>query len=371
MRRHITRMQVAGETSLWSDQFDRELTDICAIHDDISRAIANTLRLTMPEGRRPYDVDIDAYNVYLRARAMLARRGGADTKAAIELFQHAIRRDPAFAPAYAGLVGAYGVMSHQTLASGIVEAAFPPMQQAARKALELDPLLAEAHAAMGIIHARRYDWPNAQKSFRHAIDLNPSLTQTYISYWLTTLLLLERLDEAGRLLQVAQRGDPLSPIAHFELGFMKLVAGRFAEAVDHYTRARALDPDLPYLDQHFGRALTFAGRVPEALAWWGTRRDRHGGSWKDRPGVQPWLAVAYVMSGRRAEVEQMLKQHRQPYRRALMQAALGNRDQTFAELERAAEVVPHRVVPLLAYPEMRLLRGDPRLAALRTRLKLT
>jgi len=79
---------------------------------------------------------------------MLARRGGAGTKAATELFQHAIRRDPAFAPAYAALVGAYGVMSHQTLASGIVEAAFPPRQQAARKALELDPLLAEAHAAM-------------------------------------------------------------------------------------------------------------------------------------------------------------------------------------------------------------------------------
>jgi tetratricopeptide (TPR) repeat protein len=194
-------------------------------------------------------------------------------------------------------------MAFQTLSPGTVEAALPLMKQAADKALELDELLAEGHAAMGFVHAHEYDWENADKSFRRAIDLNPSLTQTYINYSTTTLVPQERLDEAERRLKDAVRTDPLSGIVHFELGALKLVAERFDEAIDHYTRAQALDPNLTYINQHLGRALSFAGRFSE-------------------------------------------------------------------ELNRAAGTVPHRVVALLTYPEMRLLRGDPRLAALRKKLHL-
>ena len=362
-------VQVAGDVPLWAERFDRELNDLFAIQSEISRAIVNKLRLTLGTGQRRYDINIDAYILYLKARARLGRRGGADAKAASELFQQVVQKDPVFAPAYAGLADAYGLMSHPTLSPGIVEAALPLMLQAAHKALEIDEFLAEGHAAMGFIYARQYDWENAQKSFRRAIDLNPSLTQTYINYWTTTLLPYERLDEAERLLQVAVRTDPLSPIVHHELGFLKLVAGRFDEAIDHYTRARALDPELPYVNQHLGRALTFAGRFSEALSFWETKMDPSGKvAYKDSPGGQPWIAAAYVMAGRRAEVEYWATVHDEPYRLALIHAALGNRDRTFEELDRAAGIVPHRVVPLLSYPEMRLLRGDPRLAALRKKL---
>jgi tetratricopeptide (TPR) repeat protein len=157
---------------------------------------------------------------------LLVRGGGPDAEAGSEVFQQ-VKKDLAFAPAYAGL---------------------------------LDEFLAEGHAAMGFIYSRRFDWPSAEKSFRRAIDLNPGLTQT------PQLLddnpaSTRKLDEAERLrlLTVAMRTDPLSaPVVH-ELGFMKLIAGRFDDAMDHYTRARAHDPSLPYVDQHFGRALTFAG----------------------------------------------------------------------------------------------------------------
>jgi eukaryotic-like serine/threonine-protein kinase len=371
LRVNVQLVQVAGDVPLWADRFDRELNDTFAIQDEISRAIVGQLRLTLGAGQRRYDINVETYNLYLRGRAVLGRRGGPDAKAAAELFQQVIERDPAFAPAYAGLAEAYGLMSHPTLSAGVVETALPLMQQAAARALELDELLAEGHAAMGFIHARQYDWANADRSFRRAIGLNPSLTQTYINYWTTTLLPAERLDEAEQLLTVAMRTDPLSPIVHHELGFMKLIAGRFDEAVDHYTRARALDPNLPYFDQHLGRALTFAGRYSEALALWDAKRDASGTAYyKDMPGAQGWISAAYVMAGRRAEVERFAKTHREPYRLALIHAALGNKDRTFEELERAAQVVPHRVVPLLVYPEMRLLRGDPRLAALRTKLRL-
>jgi TolB-like protein/Tfp pilus assembly protein PilF/predicted Ser/Thr protein kinase len=368
LRINAQLVQVAGDVPLWAERFDRELEDVFAIQDEISRAIVNKLRLTLGTGQRRYDIDIAAYHLYLKARALVGRRGPVHPKAASELFQQVITRDPAFAPAYAGLADAYALMSHATLSPGVVESALPLMQQAAEKALELDPLLAEGHAAMGFIHSRHYDFENAEKSFLRAIELDPSLTQTYTNYWTTTLLPLERFNEAERLLHVALRNDPLSGAVHDHLGFMKLVAGRFDEAIDHFTRARALDAGLSFVDNHIGRALTFAGRLPEALSWFDVQI---GGSGKNlAEGMRPWMAVAYVRAGRRATIEEWAEESDEPYRRALFHAALGNRDQTFEELDRAADIVPHRVVPLLVYPEMRLLRGDPRLEALRKKLRL-
>ena len=173
-------------------------------------------------------------------------------------------------------------------------------------------------------------------------------------------------------MEEAVRTDPLSSAVHDHLGVMKLVAGRFDEAIDHFTRAHALDPNLAFLDQHLVRALTFAGRLSEALSFRENKIDQVTGKVysKDSPGWQPWIAAAFVLSGRRAEVEQWAAVHNEPYRLALIHSALGNTDRTFVALNRAAEIVPHRVVPLLSYPEMRLLRGDARLAALRKKLRL-
>ena len=94
------------------------------------------------------------------------------------------------------------------------------------------------------------------------------------------------------------RTDPLSSAVHDHLGFMKLVAGRFDEAIDHFTRAHALDANLAFLDQHLGRALTFAGRLSEALSFCEARMDPTGKvHYKVLHGGQPWIAAAYVMAG--------------------------------------------------------------------------
>ncbi len=179
LRINARLVQVAGNVPLWAERFDRELNDLFAIQSEISRAIVNKLRLTLGTGQRRYDVNIDTYILYLKARALVGRRGEQNARTAAELFQQVVKSDPAFAPAYAGLADAYGLMSQPSLAPGIVEAALLLMQQAANKALELDEFLAEGHAAMGFIYSRQYDWENAQKSFRRAIELDPSLTQTY------------------------------------------------------------------------------------------------------------------------------------------------------------------------------------------------
>ena len=119
------------------------------------------------------------------------------------------------------------------------------MRPAAEKALRLDPLLAEAHAAMGLLDSRKLDWQNAEESFRRAIELNPSLTRTYTTYTLSTLAPLGKLDEAARLLDEALRADPLSLDVGRVLANVQIMAGRYEEAIANLQRVRTVDPDFP------------------------------------------------------------------------------------------------------------------------------
>jgi TolB-like protein/tRNA A-37 threonylcarbamoyl transferase component Bud32/Flp pilus assembly protein TadD len=373
LRINAQLVQVAGDVPLWAEQFDRELKDVFAIQNEISSAIANKLRLTLGRGQRRYETNLEAYELYLTARAVVARRGTSNAQKAAELFEQVIKTDPAFAPAYAGLADAYAFMSMDiegrpdrpggTAPAPMIssETALSRMRPAAVKAIELDPLLAEAHAAMGLLHSRERDWENAQRSFQRAIDLNPSLTRTYTNYVTSTLIPLGRVDEAARLLEEALRADPLSLDVRRELAMVQIMAGRYEEAIANLQRVRAVDPSFPFGDLFLARALTFAGRLAEALPLWEKM--------KDGPG-RHWMAYAYVMAGRRAEVERMAAANDHPFRLAIIHAALGDKDRAFEALDRAADILPQRVGLLLMHPEMAPLRGDPRFAAVRRKLGL-
>ena len=371
LRINAQLIEIAGDVPLWAEQFDRELKDVFAIQNEISSAIVNKLRLTLGRGQRRYETNLQAYELYLTARAVVARRGTSNAQKAAELFEQVIKTDPAFAPAYAGLADAYAFMSMDIQgrpdqpgrpAPISSETALSRMRPAAVKAIELDPLLAEAHAAMGLLHSRERNWENAQASFQRAIELNPSLTRTYTNYVTSTLIPLGRLDEAGRLLEEALRADPLSLDVRRELAMVQIMAGGYEEAIANLERVRAVDPSFPFGDLFFARALTFAGRLAEALPLWETR--------KDEPGWQFWMAYAYVMAGRRAEVERMAAAHDHPYRLAIIYAALGEKDRALLALDRAADILPQRVGLLLMDPEMASLRGDARFEAVRRKLGL-
>jgi TolB-like protein len=361
LRINAQLVQVAGDVPLWAERFDREIKDVFAIQDEISRAIVNKLRLRLGSGQRRYETNLDTYELYLTARAVVARNDTPSARRAAELFEQVIARDPAFAPAYAGLVDAYAFMSRE-IQEIPFEAVLSRMRPAAVKALELDPLLAEAHAAMGLLYSRERDWANAQRSFQRAIELNPSLTRTYTTYAISTLAPLGNLDEAARLLEEALRADPLSLDVRRVLANVQIMAGTYEEAIANLQRVRTVDPGFPYGDLLLARALTFAGRLAEALPLWETR--------KEQPGWQFWMAHAYVMAGRRAEVERMAAAHEHPYRLAIIYAALGDKDRALQALDRAADVLPQRVALLLMYPEMAPLRGDARFAAVRRKLGL-
>jgi TolB-like protein/DNA-binding winged helix-turn-helix (wHTH) protein len=154
-RKRITAqlVEVADDVPLWAGQFDRDIQssgDVFVVLDEISRAIVNRLRLTLGRGQRRYDLDLDTYELYLKGRALAARKDVPSLEEAAGLFEQVIVKDPAFAPAHAGLANAYALMSEPTSSQLPFETAHAILRPAAIKARELDPLLAEAHAAMGL-----------------------------------------------------------------------------------------------------------------------------------------------------------------------------------------------------------------------------
>ena len=360
LRINAQLVRVPDDVPVWSKRFDRTLEDVFAIQEEISRAIVNELRLTLGRGQRRYQTNLAAYDLYLRGRALVARRGPQSAAQAARLFEQVIAIDREFAPAHAGLADAYAAMSW---AIDAPETALAGMRPAAVKALEIDSELAEAHAAMGITYAREFDWENARSSFEYAIRLNPNLSQVRTSY-ASTLVKQGRAAEALDILAGAMEMDPFSLAVKREVGMAQFVGGRHEEAIVNLRQVVAADPDFTYAANLLARALTFAGRPEEAIALWESR--------PQPPGWERWLMPAYVKLGRRADVDRLLNLPRNahPYRQALNYAALGDKERTFEALSRAAVVAPQRTAAVLAYPEMSLLRGDARLDQLRKRFNL-
>ena len=216
LRINAQLVRVRDDFPLWSGRFDRELTDVFAIQDEISRGIVNNLRLKLGRGRRRYETSVEAYDLYLRARALPIQRGLSGYDQSIGPFEEAIAKDPSFAPAYAGLAAAHAVRSGQfrfDLADELTK-----MRAAAEKAIQLDPLLAEAHDALGMAYARDAQWEQSEKSFRRAIELDPSRSMSYAHFAMFLLLPLGRIEEALQQMRVAEKADPLSPDVHANSG---------------------------------------------------------------------------------------------------------------------------------------------------------
>jgi tetratricopeptide (TPR) repeat protein len=295
------------------------------------------------------------------------QRGGGGVQSAqkaVEYLQQVIALDPAFAPAYAGLADAYAYMSLPTYQGMPVSKAQGLMRTAALKALELDPDLAEAHAAMGVVYARDLDWARSQRHFEQAIALNPSLSQVYTSYSFFTLRPLHKFEEAERLLNGALQSDPLSLDVWREIAEVDFTVGRYDEAIALLQRVRAVDSQLLDADVVLARALTCRGRVEEAIALYDTI---------DPPatGVPHYRAYAYAKAGRRSDAEALaVANDRYAYRAAIIYTALGDRDRAFEALDRTADREPQRVPLLLTWPEMASLRSDPRFLAIRKRFGL-
>jgi serine/threonine-protein kinase len=355
-------VRVADEATVWTQEYDRPAGDLFAIQDEIARGIATTLGLS-PSPKRRQTTQLDTYELYLRAQSLIVKGGIDNAIRAIPLLEQVIARDPGFAPAYARAAGAYALMSWQLQAGDGSPAlsnaeAVERMRPLAKKAVELDPLLAEGHAAMGDTYAREQGWNQARESYERAIALDPSLTDNATNYAYSVLLPLGEVPLALRHLEAALIMDPQSLDVRRSLAFSQIVAGRYDEAIGHLRRVLRTDPDYPHTSLPLARALTFSGKLVEAEALWSTRNR------------VVWAAHLDVRMGKREEIERLVAATDHPYRRAILFAALGDKERTLEALDRAVDVLPHRTALLLVLPEMALLRGDPRLIPIRRKLRL-
>ncbi len=351
LRINAQLVRVRDDFPLWSGRFDRELTDVLAIQDEISRGIVNSLRLKLGRGRRRYETSAEAYDLYLRDRSLLRLPGqlppGARRSSPIQ-FQGAIAKDPAFAPAYAGLAEAYAYLAS---ISGAESDDLVKMRSAAERAIQLDPLLEEAHDALGVVYARDGKWGQSEASFRRAIEINPNSELTRLNYAIFLLWPLGRIDEALQQLHAAEKADPLSQALHFVYGDLLISAGRYKEAAGHCKRSS----DIAECQ---GRVLLAEGRIDDAIK-----------ILTSAPNTR-YLGYAYGRAGRREEVAKLAAVSRGVLQQVLIYAGLGDRDGTFHALDRMTELGPGRVGLALTLPELSFIRGDPRVKALRKKVGL-
>src|SRR5258708_4748625 len=266
----------------------------------------------------------------------------------IVVFEEVSAKDRVSAPAYAGLAEAYafGSGTDETERDEKLER----MRAAAEKAIRLDPLLAEAHYALGAAYARDARWEQSEKSFRRSIELDPNVSEVRYRFAGYLLLPLGRIEEALQQARMAEKTDPLSPEVQGALGNVLLCAGRFDEAASHCEKAFARGACL-------GRVRIGQGRIGEAIQLLATLEDK---------GL---YGHALGRAGRREEAEKIAAESH-AFQQALTFAGLGDKDRTFEALDRMTATGPVRLGRDLTYPEFNLLRGDPRLKALRKKVGL-
>jgi TolB-like protein len=350
-------VRVRDDFPLWSNQYDRALTDVFVIQDEISRGIVNSLRLKLGRGRRRYETSTEAYDLYLQARAVPLQHGPATDAEGVPRFEQVIAKDPSFAPAYAGLAEAYLARSEDEQFGSADE--LVKLQAAGEKALELDPLLAEAHAAMAMAYARKAQWKDSEKSFRRALELDPNDSMTYATFVLGLLFPLGRIQEAVQEMRIAVKNDPLAPRLRFILANALMAAGRFDEAASY---CLGLPADFTGRSEWLARARVGQGRPQEAI---GILKDLLQRGNDPLHTTRGFLGYAYGRAGQREEAERLAREAPIPYDRALTFAGMGDKERTLQALAGMAVLGPVRLGRDLMYPEFDLVRGDPRLEALR------
>ncbi|MFZ0818588.1 MAG: protein kinase [Candidatus Acidiferrales bacterium] len=366
-------IQIADETHLWSERYDREMTDIFAIQDDISLAIAGALEVKFASPQRRTG-NVEAFQNYLKGLYWYQRYTQESLTKAKEAFEQALALDPSYAPAYAGLAVFYfglGALSIKPM----IEMA-PLAKSAAEKALAIDQSLSEAHSVMGLITgAVEYDWKTAQRHFRAAMAIEPVPALVSLRYGLYYLTPLRQFDEAVEQYERALETDPLSMMVHFGLAFAFYCQRRYDLAIEHAAKAVEIYPDYWLVHFVMGIALSEMGALLEAIA-----------SLEKTVQLSPtfamaagFLAVAYARAGMKERAEKLMegvrekssKQFVSPTCFAIYYAALGETEKTFEFLNAAFAQRDPYLTRMDANPYFEPYHSDPRYRELLRKLNLS
>lgn len=325
-------IQTSNGFHLWSETYDRNLTDIFAVQEEIARAVASSLSATLlgakPPSPRP--TNFDAYNAYLQGRYFYVRRSEQDVKKAIDYFEQAVRLDPNYAPAWSALsiADSFHVSSFASSRENLRRA-----REGAARALSLDPSSANAHVALAQIQMYiEWDWAGASDTCRQALALEPGNVQV-IQTAAELAGILNHYDEALRLARRAVELDPLDASSYHDLAFHSLGAGRLDEAEAALQKALQLNPGFPWLHTLLSYIYIFRSRPQDALAE------------AERDTLPPFrlqgLAISNYALGRKHDSDRALAELISKYRAdaafqiAEVYAYRGETDLAFAWLERA------------------------------------
>ena len=382
VRRDANRVRVAAQliqtsdqTHVWAREYDREITDILSLQDEIARQVAVNIQSTLGTDRTgstqtSNPEDFEAYDLYLKGQYFFNKRGAENLRQAIGYFEQSVNKDRTSARAYAGLAASYALLSGYTAepeSENIAKA-----RAAVSQALEINPYSSEAHTALALI-LREYDWnwSAAEKEFQRAIDLNPN-NATAHHWYAEQLAMLGRFDEALHESEMARRLDPFSMIIATDNADILYYSRQYDLAIKKLREVQEMEPGFPrvHIVVH---SYVEKGMFKEALA------DIE--KWRDTTN-EPWiwaeLAYVYGRSGRTADaqhsVDRLLGMNKhQPLDASLFLWAytgMGNKEQTFAWLEKAYDQHSNILTRLKVDPAFDPLRADPRFQELLARVHL-
>ena len=364
----------AGEgTQMWGERYDRRAADLQTVQAEISREIAEKLRLRLTGAQEQQlakqpTQNPQAYQLFLNG-LFYARKGGFENnKKALDYYTQAVALDPQFALAYASMTSNYTNLSQ----SGADPAEMQAKGRAAsQKALELDDSLAEAHAAMATIKRNEWDWSGAESGFKRAIELNPNLAAAHANY-ASYLLIMGRTAEALAENKRAQELDPLRIAIKSGEGLILYFARRYDEAIQVLQNVITMQPDYANAHVYLGYTYAAKGQYAEAVAAYQKDIDLEG----EIPSTLCYLGYAYAKSGKRDEALAILgklkttKEHVSPAELATLYAGLDDKEAALDALERAYEARDIQMQYLKVEPTYDALRTEARFQDLVRRVGL-
>ena len=371
-------VNVRDGSEMWGEHYDRKLTDILAIQEDIAREIAFNLRLrlTTQEKRQlatHSTSDAEAYDDYLKGLHYAQTFTPQGLNEGIAYLQKAIARDPSFALAYAGMAEYYGNVDDWLMPpteSG------PREEEAAKKALELDDTLAEGHVQLGLVYFwYTWDWPAAEREFQRGLALNANLAVAHAYYgWF--LVWMGRVDEGLAENRRAVALDPLSAEYNFLLGYNLYYARRYDQAIEQLKTTIQVAPDFWLARDALGWSYLETSHPAEAMEQLRQARQAAGIVMAEPLAS---LGYAYAVSGDQQSAQKAIRtledesrqQHISPYFFAMIHLGLGDKDRAFEWLEKSYQERSWYLAGLKLDPMFDRLRFDPRFQDLLRRVGLT
>ena len=330
-------MDVRDKTQMWGEQYNRRATDLLQVQAEISQRIAEKLRLTSAEQQqlaKEAKANPQAYEMLLKGRFHVRKTMREGYEKAVEYYNQAIAIDPNYALAYAGLAQAYRQLGN----NGYLDPKemMQKAEAAAKKALELDESLAEAHSELAGINLNAWDWAGAEREYKRAIELNPNYASAHGSYAFY-LGFMGQHEQAIAEAKRAREIDPLFLAANVNIGYAFYSARQYEEAIEQLKKTLELDPNFRYTHVILAYAYAANGEYASAIAEYreAFRLGKGGSSGKC------YVGYALAKAGQRGEAEAILKQlettseYVSPAELAVLYAALGEKEKALSALERA------------------------------------